>query len=343
MIFYNGSNALNGILWGGPEEKPTRIESVINVDEVQKSIKKSDSKDYIVEWPISIAYDSSKTEVAKSNHSIKYGIFDPESHFSMDSIFHMEEMFISWVNYDRNRLIAMALSLKKRNIRPFITIEPWPLDERKDELLSDILLGKYDFILDQLSVVLNEMDSKLYLSWGHEMDQDLVSRYPWSGAEPLKFIDSYRYVVDYLNKEVKSEISWIWSPVVKKGCKQFWPGPEYADFIGMPIYSFPDWDKSYYGYIRDFSTTFNEKYNIIKSLDKPVIITEMGVTGSFDFQEFWLRDAFIKMQEIQGLYGVIFFYAKDTPGAWGEDIGTPDWRCNEEMLRAYVNWYKKNR
>jgi len=312
MIYYNGNHALKGVLWKGTEEQ-TAFQKELTTDTIKKL------------------------------KSIEFGIYDPENHFSSDSIFHMQQIFISWVNYDRNKLLALALSLKKRNIRPFINIEPWPLDERKDELLSDILQSKYDSILDELCVVLNKVESKLYISWGHEMDQDLISRYPWSASEPEKYINSYRYVVDYLNKQVKNEISWVWSPVVKKGCKQYWPGTEYADFIGMPIYSFPDWDKSYYGYIRDFSTTFNEKYNIIKSLDKPVIITEMGVTGSFDFQEFWLRDAFIKMQEIKALEGVTFFYAKDTPGAWGEHFGTPDWRCNEEMLRAYVNWFKNNR
>ena len=312
MIFYNGNHALKGILWDGPEEQ-AELQKQSNIDTIKKL------------------------------KPIIFGVYDPENHFSSDSIFRVEHLFIYWNNYNRKKLLANALLLKERNIQLFITIEPYALDERNDELFEDILNGNYDTVLLELSTLLNEIGSKVYLSWGHEMDQDLVGRYPWSAAEPKDYINSYRYVVDYLNEAVKNDISWIWSPIVVDDCKKYWPGSEYADYIGMPIYSFPELDKIHYGSIRSFSTIFQYKYNIIKSLEKPIIITEMGITGSLDFQDFWLSDAFVKIWKIPEIEGIFFFYSKDSDGVWGQHVKTPDWRSNDRILRSLVIWLQEFR
>jgi beta-mannanase len=312
MIFYNGNHAVKGILWEGAEEQ-TAFQEKTNTNPIKKL------------------------------KSIEFGIYDPENHFLSDSIFQVEHIFISWTNYNRQKILDNASALRERNTQLFITIEPHALAERNDELFEDILHGSYDTILLELGILLNEFESNVYLSWGHEMDQDLAGRYPWSEAEPKEYISSYRYVVDYLNEAVKNDIRWIWSPIVVEDCKKYWPGPEYADYIGMPIYSFPKLDKITYGTIRSFSTIYQYKYDIIKSLDKPIIITEMGINGSLDFQDFWLSDAFVKMKSIPEIEGVFFFYAKDKESVWGNQVETPDWRFNDRILRSLVIWLQENR
>jgi endoglucanase len=119
---------------------------------------------------------------------------------------------------------------------------------------------------------------------------------------------------------------------------RYWPEDEYVDHIGMPIYSFPDWDRQNYGYIRDFRTTFEEKRRRIQELRKPLIITELGVTGSADFQSFWLRSAVDSLKAYGDLKAVVFYYATDTEGVWGRDVTTPDWRVHPELIRGLVAW-----
>jgi beta-mannanase len=140
--------------------------------------------------------------------------------------------------------------------------------------------------------ILSHFTGRIYISWGHEMDQDLTKRYPWSGKDPGQYVAAYRYVHDRINKSQKNnQIYWIWSPVVKKGCEKYWPGDSLVDIIGMPIYSYPAWEKSYYGHIRSFKSWYEEKYGLVKSFQKPVFIIEFGVTGSTDYQTYWLQEA----------------------------------------------------
>src|SRR5688572_13431474 len=105
------------------------------------------------------------------------------------------------------------------------------------------------------------------------MDQDLAERYPWSGADPNEYVAAYRYFVDRIRSQVTTELLWVWAGVLKVGSLRYWPGDEYVNYIGMPIYGFPNWDRRTYGYIRDFRTTFDEKRKIVLELRKPLIIT----------------------------------------------------------------------
>ncbi len=125
---------------------------------------------------------------------------------------------------------------------------------------------------------------------------------------------------------------------MKESTCKYWPGDSYADFIGMPIYSFPAWDQMTYGYIRDFKSTFGDKRRFVAELGKPIIITELGVNGSDDFEGFWLHQAFIGLDSQPDLAAVVFFYAKDSDGVWGEKLDTPDWRVNPDLLRGLVAW-----
>ena len=135
-----------------------------------------------------------------------------------------------------------------------------------------------------------------------------------------------------------SEISWVWAPVVKEDCQKYWPGDGYVDAIGMPLYSFPSFDQDYFGYIRNFTTVIDEKYTLISQFGKPIIIVEFGVTGSSDFQSFWLNDAFHNFIHYPKLKGIVFFYSVDTPGAWGEKLPTPDWRIHPELITGLISW-----
>ncbi|MGE3776595.1 MAG: glycoside hydrolase family 26 protein, partial [Pirellulaceae bacterium] len=199
-----------------------------------------------------------------------------------------------------------------------LTIEPWPKADIQQPLLQAITAGQYDDNLASLAQSLQALQGPVYLSWGHEMDQDLTRRYPWSAASPADFIAAYRYVVDWLRQRVQTEIRWIWTAVLKEGSARYWPGDAYADFVGMPVYSFPEFDHATYGYIRHFRQTYEDKRKIATQFGKPLCITELGVHGSAEFASFWLHQAFLALDDYPELAMVIFFYSRDSAGAWGD-------------------------
>ena len=276
---------------------------------------------------------------SKKEAPIQFGIYDPNEKFAQSKSFQLEHLYISWATFQPENLKQDLTRLAINHRTPLLTIEPWPVSG--SDYFNSILSGEYDNIMNKICTIIDLSTDSLYLSWGHEMDQTLTKRYPWSGKDPNEFIKSYKYVFDYINKNCAAKIQWVWSPVVKNGSKEYWPGDKYVDIIGIPIYSFPLWDKSYYGHIRSFETTFNEKYSKISVYNKPILIVELGVTGNLDFQEYWLSTAFKSFQNYSLLAGVIYFYSQDTEGAWGSNLPTPDWQVHPEVVTGLVDYYNK--
>lgn len=269
---------------------------------------------------------------------LRFGVYDPRDEFAGDNKLSIRHLYISWAAFDSQRLADSLVSLERNRFEPLLTIEPWAKAGSHQPLLPAILSGQYDDIIDELVEILGQLKGPVNIAWGHEMDQDLTERYPWSGADPEEFVAAYRYFVDYIRKRVDTKLNWGWVGVLKEGSLRYWPGDEYVDFVGMPIYSFPAFDQRTYGFIRDFRTTFDEKRKIVAGLNKPLMITELGVSGSPDFESFWLHQAFMALQDYPDLSAVVFFYARDTEGAWGRDLATPDWRVHPDAIRGLVAW-----
>lgn len=280
---------------------------------------------------------SSVSSPSKRVH-IRFGVHDPEGVFADEPSLKIRHLFVSWADFDSAQLKKTLCDFEKREIEPLVTIEPWPIDGFEGPLLEGIAVGRYDSQIDCLADALNATTRPLMLAWGHEMDQDIATRYPWSGKAPEEYIRAYRYVVERMRTKLQSRARWVWAGVLKQGSTDYWPGDDCVDFIGMPIYSFPGWDTANYGYIRHFRKTVEEKIDVVRKFNKPLIITELGVNGSDDFESFWMHQAFLSLDAFPNLHAVVFFQAKDKEGAWGEKWGTPDWRLHPATIRGLVNW-----
>ncbi|MCB0321696.1 MAG: hypothetical protein KDD60_12290 [Bdellovibrionales bacterium] len=337
MIAMNGSKAFYGILASSvgrgserlvvddySEELPLRLST-----EVTNGDPGADDASEL---------DTSPAPKGEHDNSLVFGVYDPKEEFEQDSSLRLRHIYVSWAAFDRLKLSQLLNEIESRGLEVLLTIEPWPIKSEKTDLLPAILAGDYDSVIDDLAEILSSLNGPVYVSWGHEMDQDLTERYPWSGSDPEQFVLAYRYVVDRVRRQVETELRWIWAGVLKEGSQRYWPGADYADFIGMPIYSYPTWDQKTFGYIRDFRTTFEEKRKVVEKLEKPLLITELGVSGSSDFESFWLHQAFMSLSDYDNLRGIVFFYSKDTEGAWGSKVATPDWRVHPDSIRGLVEW-----
>lgn len=341
MIVANGMRAFQGIMTGAARAG-SKPDSSQNESEPGMAFRMV-ARDSSAALPDARVFENTQADVQEVGSMLKYGVYDPLGEFDQDIGLKLRHVYVSWASFDAAKLKNSLTGLESHGFEVLLTIEPWPKKDATRELLPSILASEYDSAIDQLATVLSGLQGPVYVSWGHEMDQDLTQRYPWSGSNPDQFVSAYRYVVDRFRKQVATEIHWIWAGVLKEGSRRYWPGDDYVDFVGMPIYSFPAWDQKNYGFIRDFKTTFEEKRAIVKDLDHPLIITELGVSGSPDFESFWLHQAFMKIRDYPDLAGVVFFYSRDTEGAWGNNIETPDWRVHPDSIRGLVEWNSGSR
>src|SRR3989344_3963969 len=73
--------------------------------------------------------------------ALQFGIYDPKTELSTSSAFEIEQIFISWIDYDKSDLRAGLQNINQRNRIPFVTIEQWPRALKKETLLADITGG----------------------------------------------------------------------------------------------------------------------------------------------------------------------------------------------------------
>jgi beta-mannanase len=342
MITFNGFTAIRGVMgmmayrtedgrqhtencfranWALAVNASQRVESHTEEATASKSITRESLKD--------------------STACVQFGVFDPQAEFAEDRNLRLRHVYVSWCEYQASELTSQLAALEASGYQILLTIEPWSRDASgEDTLLQSVIDGQYDDIIRGLAQVLDQIKGPVLVTWGHEMDQDLISRYPWSGKEPDHFVNAYRHVVNQFRSLTDTEILWVWNGVIKSGSEKYWPGNEYVDVVGIPVYSFPHWDQQFHGYIRDFSKTLGEKWSLIESFEKPFIITELGVSGSADFSAFWLHNAIQMLERYQKLKAVVFFYSRDVEGAWGNDLPTPDWRVHPDVIRGLVEWHQ---
>ncbi len=293
MIFFNGKALMQSIIWQKEETFGTT--------------------------------QISKKTIFKDNATLQFGVYDPKDHADEIDGITYELVYIGWTSIEVNDLLLTLNEIISSGRLPFIICEPWSLDFNNKDYLKDITKGGYDIYITTLIEVIQQIDETILIAWGHEMDQELAERYSWSGKNPVDFIMAYRYVVDYIEKLVGTKVQWVWAPVGRSDCLKYYPGEFYVDAIGFPIYSFPQWDVSYYGKVRDFKTTMDEKYRLLSAMNKPIYITEFGVTGNSEQVNNWMHQTAAALPAYPQIEGLTFFMAEDAEGAWGDEVTTPNW------------------
>ena len=298
-LIYRGADAVNGVLWG---------------------------KDQFF-------CDFSITDCSINTQSInvKLGMYDINNTYSSNTSLAVDHYFISLATINREDLARNLKSSSDKNRWPLVTVEPWARDSSSTEtLLEDILDRKYDEDILSVCSEFKEFDKPLFIRFGHEMER-VTGRYPWAVSDSEKYIAAYRYFVQKC-KESFTQGYYVWSPAGDKGLESYFPGNDVVDYVWLSIYGLDQFDKDTYGYFRSFSENLGEKYERVKTYDKPIMIAELGVVGVPDFQREWLKAGLENMDIFPLMKIVVYFNAKDNEGAWGEKYGIPDWRIRNDVF-----------
>jgi cellulose synthase (UDP-forming) len=272
--------------------------------------------------------------------NLSFGAYDPSHAFAdlKDSI-AIEHIFVSWLDQDQSAIKSACDYARQRNRWLMITVEPWA-DDRPNgaaTLLKDICAGSYDREISTVSAAVAALDAPVFIRWGHEMETP-TGRYPWATHDSTTYIAAYRHFVDACHRRIHRAY-YVWSPRGAPGLENFFPGRSYVDYVAVSLYArsgrpsptsgttglFSQGERT-----SDFQEWFGEVYRRVKRFNLPVMIAEMGVEGTASRQWAWLSDAVHSSQQFPLLRDIIYFNAKDTPGAWpGEHV--PDWTIPESL------------
>jgi beta-mannanase len=269
------------------------------------------------------------TSELKHGHRLNYGVYDSHQRFSKAKGVAVEHIFVSWLS-NTDSISSSFQYANERNRWLIITIEPFAVEGRRSQLLDDVVAGAYDSMIASVCRSIGSLKSSVFVRWGHEMETaDL--RYPWSGANGDSYIAAYRHFAARCREDAPN-IYLVWSPKGAPGLAKYYPGRAFVDLVGLPIYELPAYDLDHFGKIMNFRDSFMPKYNRVIAFDRPVMIAEMGVSGDPKYQARWMADFFRSAQNFPLLRTVVYFNQKDSPAAWPEKYGIPNWTIDPNIF-----------
>ena len=238
-----------------------------------------------------------------------------------------------YVHQDDPDLLAAALLHARNQRTPLITVEPWPGSRQRTPTLDWILAGRSDDDLRRLAQVVRSADPQIVLlRWGHEMD--LSGLYPWSANNPDIYRAAFRHVVEIFRAEGASNVRWVWSPAGDLDAANFYPGDDMVDYVGLTVLGDEGWDHGFGLPRQSFAQLLEPRYRAVESIDKPIIVAEVGVSGSEQEQLEWLTAARQTLEEFPRIRAAVYFDDRNAPN---NRLPTqPDWRITPAIIQSLV-------
>jgi beta-mannanase len=304
-----------------------------------------DSISHIIEYERNIVYSIENFQrpdeklFERKSGIPEIGLYDPQSLLNTNEHITVEHLFVDFTSLDNGEFEEDFLNVVQRGHDVIVSFEPFRLKNDKTDLqvLRNITAGLYDREIEKFYEILAQTERHVYLRYAHEMEIP-ITRYPWQSQDPVEYIHSYRYFMNFLDVFPRN-MSRIWGPAGDRGSIEWYPGDDVVDFVSIAIYGLPDKNITDPEMQETFSTIFHRKIWRLRFIEKPVFITEFGVKGPDEYQRKWLEDAAVVIRENPQVVGINYFNMSDTPKAWG-DIKPPDWSISATTLNRFIEVLK---
>ncbi|MDO5708416.1 MAG: glycosyl hydrolase, partial [Andreesenia angusta] len=234
---------------------------------------------------------------------------------------------------ENNRVIQLTLS----------TFEGGPNIEGQEDRTLDILTGKYDDFLKEYADNFKKHEEPIMLRINNEMNGDWVSYCTHHlGKDPDLYIDAFRYIHDFFDKEGVDNLIYIFNPNEKSfpdlshnKYLAYYPGDEYVDIIGLTAYNTGNF------YEGEEWRSFDEAYKPLyqeyeERFSQPFMITEFSSSSIGGDKAAWFRDMFDSMKNYPKIKIAVLWNSADWDEKDGEKIASrPYWiEENDEVKEA---------
>jgi beta-mannanase len=271
------------------------------------------------------------------NQPLLFGIYEPLPSAVQRAPLTMAAHFLDWAEPDTPVVLAELLAQARQSNRlPMITLEPFH-DRRlssyqRINLDQEVLAGSYDAALDAIADVIRADGLPVLLRIGHEME--IPNQYPWSWSDPQRFIRLYRYVHRRFASQDTQNVRWVWSPAGNANAREYWPGSDTVDLIGVSVYATRSWNPN--GEIQSFRSIYGGRRWLHETFRKPLLVAEMGIGGSPEDQKVWLQDAIAAHANFPELCAMVYFHAPQ-PLWMPLPSGPEDWSLRPGAIAALVD------
>lgn len=273
-----------------------------------------------------------------------------------DIHFGIVSLYLAWGDQQKNALPHKLLdSIYKVNAIPMITWEPWQslFEQNKNsgtkeqKVFSHIVNGAYDEYLKRFSNQIKALNRPVFIRFAHEADNP---QYPWSasgGNTPAEFVAAWKYVHEYFANHRVDNVVWVWNPWKPEVVKEYFPGKEYVDWIGVTNLNYADQNPDRKWYSMDqLYEPFHRQKEFTSGL--PVMLAEMGSLRTAARQKEWIENAFHQIDtRYPEIKAVVFFNsAEDKNTISADSPPLLDWKIADfnpiaKLLKSsgkYTDW-----
>jgi cellulose synthase (UDP-forming) len=311
--------------------------AVVNVVQVQQELQVqpdvpaqpvvSDAVDRVVAASRSATRADSVAALNLPAGRLALGAYDPGRQLPSE----MTDLEHWYVRQDDPGDLSLALKHAQNRHAVMVTIEPYPSAGSTAPVLDRIQQGQLDNQIRMLArTVAANAPQVVLVRWGHEME--LSGLYPWAANDPELYRMAYRHVVDIFRAEGADNAQFVWSPAGSPGADAYYPGDDMVDYIGVTVLGDAEWDAASREATRSFVDLFGPRYAMLAGHAKPVIVAELGVSGTSDRQAEWLAQASQSFADYPLLRGVVYFNAAN-PWPGTANI-SPNWQVSADVLRS---------
>ncbi len=266
--------------------------------------------------------------------TVPFGAYDPGGDFTDDPEPVIEHLFLPWEDVYLPSLNDADAYAQERGRALLVTLEPWTWSRSERNtpqyLRAGMADGTYDENMRAICTVISGLKSSITLRWGHEMD-DQSGQFIWAGWKPDDYITAYRRMID-LCRQSAPNIRVMWSPLGDEGMEVYYPGDDYVDVVGISVFGLQAWDQAKFDRDRSYVDVFEPRYQRAAAFGKPVVVAELGYSGSEAYVNAWENSVRVTRPEYPQLVGVVYFDQREVY-PWPENFGLPDWRINNRIIR----------
>lgn len=233
---------------------------------------------------------------------------------------------IVWLNFANDWFNGIKFPLEsvkniyKYGVIPSIRMLPWSTYDKYDTKYSlrKIVNGEFDKELKQWAKDLEASGIPVLIGFAGEPNGDW---FPWSGMQngaektngygdktsydgPEIYRDAYRHIIDLFRDAGVTRATWVFhvnaagsSQEEWNQIKNYYPGDEYIDWIGISAYGPQRWGESY----QRFEDIMKPGYDELVALtpNKPIAILEFGVADYLPnvSKSIWIQSALYTVQQ----------------------------------------------
>jgi hypothetical protein len=266
------------------------------------------------------------------------------------------QWFQQWRSGETGFHLDWVKAIAAQGAIPFITWEPWAkppgryADPKQPESqLHRILDGVDDSYIRSWAKAAAAYRGPILLRFMQELNGYW---YPWSigvnGNTPAQSAAAWRHVHDIFVEEHATNVSWVWSVTAfvpgtapESELLAAYPGRAYVDWVGVSVIN---WGSAFNAPWLSPQTLLDPTYRVLATLDKPIMVSEVGSSTQGGDQAAWLNAAMVMFQrEMPDVKAVVWLdrlveadlrLRPDTTQALVRLAHSPWWRAPLQLSRS---------